>query len=78
MHCRHCGATNPRLAVRCSNCGRSLHKSLWRRLRRAVARRLRGRSRYQVLLVLLVLLAIYFFIYRLAAPALFPDLPQAE
>ena len=77
-HCRRCGARNPRVARSCSDCGRHLHRSSWGRFKRAVSRHTRGRWRYKILLVLLIVAAVWLLIYRLAAPSQFPDLPRAE
>jgi ssDNA-binding Zn-finger/Zn-ribbon topoisomerase 1 len=78
MHCRRCGVRNPRTAHSCSNCGRHLHKSSWGRFKRAVSRYTRGHWRYKILLVLLIAVAVWVLVYRLAAPSQFPDLPLAQ
>lgn len=33
MHCRACGAYNPRIDRRCAGCGQRLHRAWWQRRR---------------------------------------------
>jgi ribosomal protein L40E len=71
MNCRKCGSRNPRVQIRCSNCGHRLHRS-------SHHVRLHSDSKFKLLLVVVVLVALYFVVRWLAAPPGFPALPPAE
>jgi len=71
MDCRKCGSRNPRVRIRCSNCGHRLHRS-------SHHAGLHSDSKFKFLLVVVVVVALSFVVRWLAAPPDFPALPPGE
>jgi ribosomal protein L40E len=74
VQCRKCGSRNPRVENRCSKCGHRLYRSH----RSSHHDHLDSDSKFKLLLVVVVLVALYVVVRWLAAPAGFPALSPAE
>jgi predicted amidophosphoribosyltransferase len=64
--CQTCGHRNQRVAPQCSHCGTRLHRSVWRRWRKKLLTERGLLKPLQLLLILLVALAAYLIIVKLA------------
>ena len=74
VSCRKCGSRNPRVESRCSKCGQRLRRSH----RSSQHHHLDSDTKFKMLLVVVVLVALYYVVRWLSAPAGFPALPPGE